>query len=415
MIIKKVTPETEYLADFTSAVAFEYGTDYIKSKEESEKRLSEPEPEKRAEDNHEPKAVRWGAFTDDMSECMATVWSTPYTVRFDRRTILMGGIGGVACLPHHRDKGAVKAIMREMLADDYRRGITYDYLYPFSRAYYRQYGFENAVERRTYEIPFDALRALIREKAAGSFYMIRPDMDYSVLDTVSARAFQEINLSTCWLRPSQTLKKSGGADKMNYIYVYADEAGTPRGYVAFTGRNGVMNCVNDFGHPAGFVFDGADTLRQMLRFCARMFSSRYNTLKITLPGYVRIETIIPEMNSVSASVDTQGMIRIINLDSVLRSMLYKGSGEITISVDDPVIKENSGCRLIKWRDDKFVSAELFGSEPDIECGIGELSLLTSGAVRTEEIRWLSGVKVNNPYADLSGIFYFKESYVTSLF
>ena len=414
MIIKKITPDTEYLADFVSAVAFEYNTDFVKSRDEAK----ELQPESGGgvqDESPADKAVRWGAFTDDMSECMATVWSTPFPVRFGHRMVFMGGIGGVSCLPHYRDKGAIKAIMKEMLRDDFKRGLTIDYLYPFSRAYYRQYGFENAVERRVYSISFSAISALVKKPAVGRFYMIRPDMDYSVLDAVYARAYQETNLSTCWLKPSENLKKSGGADKMRYIYVYEDESGVPRGYIAFTGEDGTMNCVNGFGHPAGFVFDNSETLVQLLRFCARMFTSRYNSLKISIPGYVRPEALIPEMNNVSVKVDTQGMIRIVSVERAFENILYKGSGEVTVRAYDPVIEENTGCWNVKWSGGKLVSVSRTDSDPDIECDIAALSVITAGAVRTEEMRWLPNLKINNPDKDLSGIFYYKESFVTSLF
>lgn len=414
MIIQQITPKTAYLADFVSAVAFEYPTDFMKSKAEAEEAEISSDPAEK-KDSGEISAARWGTFTDDMSECMATVWSTPYRVRFDHNVALLGGIGGVSCLPHHRDKGAVKAIMYAALKDDYRRGITLDYLYPFSRAYYRQFGFENAVERRVYDISFSAISALTKRPAQGSFEMVRPDSDYYEIDVIAARAWEETNLSTCWLEPSKTLKRSGGADKKTYIYIYRSEDGVARGYIAFTGHDGKMNCINDFGHPAGFVFDTADTLVQMLRFCARMFTSRYDSLKISLPGYIRPEALIPEMNSVSVSVDTQGMARIINVRQIFEKILYRGNGEIRISVSDPLIEENDGSWHIVWKDCKPVSVEKSDEGPaDVECGIGALSVMSVGAVDTAAIRWLPGVKINGS-PDLGGIFYPRESFITSLF
>ncbi|MCR5262360.1 MAG: GNAT family N-acetyltransferase [Clostridiales bacterium] len=421
MIIKQITPETEYLANFTSAVAFEGVTDFVKSKEEAlaamkqaENAEADKDESENAGEDKDPTAARWGAFTDDMSECMATLWSTPFRVRFDHNVVFLGGIGGVSCLPHHREKGAVKAVMAAALKEDFRRGYAIDYLYPFSRAYYRQYGFENAVERRVYNIDFSAISALTKQPAVGTFEMVRPDSDYFELDVIASRAWEETNLSTCWLKPGESLKRSGGADKKFYIYIYRTDDGVGRGYIAFTGEDGLMNCVNDFGHPAGFVFDTADTFVQLLRFCARMFTSRYNSLKISIPGYVRPEALIPEMNNVSVRVDTQGMARIIDVRQVFEKLLYKGDGEVRVGVSDKLIDENNGIWHVVWKCGKPMTVEKTTDEPDIECGIGPLSVMAIGAVGTAAIRWLPGVKINGS-PDLSGIFYSKESFVTSLF
>ena len=78
---------------------------------------------------------------------MSTVYVTDYRVQFDGGRYKMGGIGGVASLPQYRRAGGIRACFQKALPILYREGYVFSYLYPFSTAYYRKFGYESCVQR----------------------------------------------------------------------------------------------------------------------------------------------------------------------------------------------------------------------------------------------------------------------------
>ena len=89
----------------------------------------------------------WAAFDEESGEMMSTVYVTDYRVQFDGGRYKMGGIGGVASLPQYRRAGGIRACFQKALPILYREGYVFSYLYPFSTAYYRKFGYESCVQR----------------------------------------------------------------------------------------------------------------------------------------------------------------------------------------------------------------------------------------------------------------------------
>lgn len=83
----------------------------------------------------------WAAFDEESGEMMSTVYVTDYRVQFDGDRYKMGGIGGVASLPQYRRAGGIRACFQKALPILYREGYVFSYLYPFSTAYYRKFGY----------------------------------------------------------------------------------------------------------------------------------------------------------------------------------------------------------------------------------------------------------------------------------
>lgn len=112
----------------------------------------------------------WAAFDEESGEMMSTVYVTDYRVQFDGDRYKMGGIGGVASLPQYRRAGGIRACFQKALPILYREGYVFSYLYPFSTAYYRKFGYESCVQR--YLAVLD-LRQLRPAEFSGSFRLAR--------------------------------------------------------------------------------------------------------------------------------------------------------------------------------------------------------------------------------------------------
>lgn len=125
MIIRKTRPEEGKRVNTLFAIAFE--------------QPMENGP------GEKPGVTNWGAFEEDTM--FSTFAVTDFTQFFDGNQVKMGGIGGVATLPSHRRKGGIRGIFQAALTDMYENGCDFSYLYPFSTAYYRKFGYENCVNR----------------------------------------------------------------------------------------------------------------------------------------------------------------------------------------------------------------------------------------------------------------------------
>ena len=133
MIVRKIKPEEVLRANELFAIAFEQPMD----------REAAAKPDN--ENVH-----RWAAFDESSGEMMSSFIINDYTVRFDGHACKMGGIGGVATLPQYRRRGGIRGCFQEALPDMYASGYDLSYLYPFSTAYYRKFGYEcgRSEERR---------------------------------------------------------------------------------------------------------------------------------------------------------------------------------------------------------------------------------------------------------------------------
>ena len=135
MIIRKTRPEEGKRVNTLFAIAFE--------------QPMENGP------GEEPGVTNWGAFEGETM--FSTFAVTDFTQFFDGNRVKMGGIGGVATLPSHRRKGGIRSIFQAALTDMYENGYEISYLYPFSTAYYRKFGYENCVNRQNVTVDLGLL------------------------------------------------------------------------------------------------------------------------------------------------------------------------------------------------------------------------------------------------------------------
>ncbi len=65
----------------------------------------------------------------------------------------MGGVGGVSTLPPLPEKGRHPRLHAKRFSEHVSGGLCLSFLYPFSTAYYRQFGFENGAACQTWTLP----------------------------------------------------------------------------------------------------------------------------------------------------------------------------------------------------------------------------------------------------------------------
>ena len=355
MSVRKTTPEEARRVNELFAICFE--TPYTNCP-------ADPENDD---------GTHWAAF-DDNGEMMSTFTISDYTIRFDGNRCKMGGIGGVATLPQYRRRGGIRACFREALPDMYRSGYDFSYLYPFSTAYYRKFGYENCVRKYFWTVDLSLLKL---PKGDGSFRLAekgRPmTEEIQKIDKTWESAFNMMVLHKA--EDYDWAEKCDPAVKQEFTYVCFDAAGTPNAYTTFRlanepdGRNLVCSrfC---FGDKAGF--------EELMRLFQSL-ASDHRFVKFTTPAIPALQYFMPEWSLGAArwSIQPAGMVRVVNVCSVLEKARYSGSGSVCLEVRDDQIPENNGSFTVTFAEGRAVRVER-GGEPDAIMTIPTFSALIAG-------------------------------------
>ena len=322
---------------------------------------------------------------------MSTVYVTDYRVQFDGGRYKMGGIGGVASLPQYRRAGGIRACFQKALPILYREGYVFSYLYPFSTAYYRKFGYESCVQR--YLAVLD-LRQPRPAEFSGSFRL--------------ARGGDMLLPAIRWLL------SAAPASKQEFIYAAFSAAGEPLGYAAFkkqdepNGRNLVCSRLR---------FSGKDGFAALMHLFSR-FASDHRFVKFPLPCCTAMQYLLPEwsLGAVRWELQSAGMVRVVNAEAALRAARYLGGGSATLRLHDAQIEENNACFAVQFENGRAISVSRSDTQPDAELEISTFSALLCGVCDFSEARqYFPGLEVFHESAPLDRVFFRKPLYIEDYF
>lgn len=393
-MIRKLTPEEVTRAQELFAIAFE-------------------QPMERPAEPDDSGLHRWAAFDDDTGEMMSTLSVTDFDFNFDGHACRMGGIGGVASLPQFRRKGGIRECFHAMLPDLYAGGYDFSYLYPFSTGYYRKFGYECCVQK--YHAVVD-LGLLAPPKTDGTLRLAEgggPMTD--AIRAVDAVWEHRYNMMVLHREEDyEWTQKQDPAVKQEFTYVYFAADGTPKAYTTFTkadqsdGRNLVCR---------RFFFTDKEGFAGLMGLF-KSLSSDHRLVKSTLPAQTAMQYLMPEwsMGAVTWSIQPAGMVRVVNVENVLKKAAYIGDGDLVLQIRDPQIRENDGRFAVRFAGGRALSVEETRAEPDAVLSISAFSALISGVCDfPDAASWLNGVEVHRPTEALSQVFYRKPMMIADYF
>lgn len=355
----------------------------------------------------------WAAFEPETGEMMSTLTVTDFQIQFDGHPCKMGGIGGVATLPAYRRRGGIREIFREALPDMYRNGFDFSYLYPFSTGYYRKFGYENCVRKLAVTLDLGLLKA---RRTEGKLAMAEPGHDLSAavrtIETAWERQYNMMVLHRA--EDAEWAAQAQPAVKQQFCYVYFAPDGTPKAYTRFRlelqsdGRNLVCDRFFFLDREG---FDGLMGLFQSM-------ASDHRYVKFQLPADPAMAYLMPEWSLGAAgwTVAPAGMVRVVNVQSVLEKAKYLGSGEAAMEITDPQIPENTGVFHVVFRDGQAVTVEKTTEAPEVSMPISAFSALLSGVCAWEQAAaWMPEVTVHKNDPALAGVFYRKPLFLADYF
>ena len=404
MIVRKIRRNELKRCQELSALCFEYSMGKSKLTPEEYARSVIENP-RSLEDVHWDN--RWAAFEDDGETMIATFVVIPWRAGFDGHETVMGGIGGVATLPHRRMSGAIRRCFEAALPDMHRSGMVLSYLYPFSNAFYRRFGYELACDAVNWRL---RLEGMPMPKLQGTWHLCEPGNNrLADIRAVSRVRQQRYNCMVIageteylWLEDNPCVTKE-------HTYVYYDRHGEPRSYLSVPALPGKdLAC-------SRFVFNDREGFLGLLALLKR-FAADHSHASMLLPSDVDLRGLLPEfsLGSVERTVVQYGMARVINVEAALGMAKARGSGTLRIAVSDDQIAENNGVFEVRYEPGAANVVRRVCTAPDVEANIRDFSRLLLGCCDPDP-EWLPELKVNCPGEAVAALFYRKPVFITEKF
>lgn len=392
-----------------SAICF----DYPYRKEEEEKRPEDGQAQKKKEQDPAEKNRQYGAFTPQ-NEMMASMAAIPLSFYYEGQAVSGYGVGNVCTYPHHRKKGAIRAMFEQMLTDAYREGCMLSYLYPFSEAFYGRFGYCRMDHSLRYTLD---LQGIPVKKWTGTFALYEEGAE-EVL-TACKEAYEafacRFNLMVKRREEDWSILTDAKASLNNhYLYLYRDQNGKPAGYIVFWRKEDDLTCRE-------FIFRDYETLGDMLAFM-KGYAADYRHIRFHAPAVLRLDSMCTDYSTYPAKIEKamNGMVRVVNVREALSCAAYRGSGQIRIQVKDMLIAENDGIFSVDFADGRarkvnMVPAGEEGQEPwDVSMDIASFSAAIMGDYDTADFGYLPRVQVQNE-AVCGQVFYRKPSFINNFF
>ena len=408
MIVRKIKSQELKRTLELFAIAFEFSNDMEKSAEEVFEEISN-NPKSREDAFW---GERWAAFEDDDQTMMSYFIAQPFPVHFDGNTYRMTGIGGVATLPQYRRNGGIRGCFEAALPSMYQDGIAFSYLYPFSTVYYRRFGYEVGCEKMQYHVRLSFMK---RFDVSGNSSLVEPgNLMLSEIQQIY-RAWQDkynmmiVNedYEYAWVGKSNPVKNQ------EFTYVYKSGTGVPMGYMTVKqvqqadGRN--LECTR-------LCVTCAEGLKGLFNVLLAL-GSDHDCVTLTLPVDMDMSLFFPEWSCGASSICKYyaGMVRVVNVETVLKGARYIGSGTILLSISDQQIKENNGVFEIVFQDGKALTVKKVDADADVSMGINEFSRLIIGTGDIHSLEFMDHVTIHKNAEKLKQIFYRKPNMIVEYF
>jgi len=408
MIVRKIKPDEVKRTDVLFAIAFECEMDNTNTEEKDyEETTSDP---KSRDDKY--LGERWAAYQDDNQTMMSYFVAKPYPILFDQQHCTMIGIGGVSTLPQYRRMGGIRGCFEAALPAMYENGVAFSYLYPFSTAYYRKFGYEMCCERLRYQIKLSAIRPF---SVAGNCFLV--DQEHLMLEDIKQvyevwqnkynLMVENEDFEYAWVLSSNPAKDQ------RFTYVYKSESGVPKGFMTFFKENDTnernLKCSRFFFTD----IEGFQGLMNLLYTCA----SDHLYVIFELPTDQVITPLIPEWSMGAGKCEKLfcGMVRVVDVAQVLRMAKYRGDGTLVIQIDDAFIPQNNKSFCVNFRDNAARSVDITDAPADISLGIGDFSRLIVGVCDISALDLMESVHIRASIEKISKVFYQKPNLLTEYF
>lgn len=357
----------------------------------------------------EPPAPYIGHF-DGEGNLTACMELPEYKIRYEGGWARMTGIAGVASLPECRFGGAVRQLVQFAFQRMRQSGALFSALYPFSHAFYRQFGFELCQFSAEYEIPAEALAPF---RCMAGVRMVQPGAPLDALKAVFSARFSEFNLAI--EREDRRWRGILGRDPYKErIYAYLlEECGAPIAYVVLSPED---DGPGKIGNVREIAFAQPRALAQAFGFLYRL-SAQYGKFRMYMPG-VPLASLLGESYALRGNLHSphgQPMARAIDVRGALERKRHFDGARYSLRVRDEMIPENDGLFSVECEAGRVRVAQAGGIEPDLTADVRTMTQLLLGFSSIDDALYREDVCVSGNLETLRRVFVRRPVYLTEHF
>ena len=409
MIIRRIKPEELKRRWQLCGASYLYPMEERAKSAQEIFELARDNPKCRQEEHWE---MNWAAFLDDDKTMVGAVTGIPYEVNFDGQKAAMVGIGGVATLAPYRHEGAIRGCFEMLLPEIYAQGAVFSYLYPFSTAYYRKFGYELACDKVKWRLRLSTCK---KHPVSGGCVLVEPGMG-------TEAALREID--SAWLRRYNMMVHEGRFEyneqaerdpfaTAQYTYLYRSGDGTPKAYFTWKLRKGEHEREVDVSR---MVFTDSEGFYGLLNLMLAMVADQSHA-EFILPEDVDLSALLPEwaMWTVDRKLVQAGMVRVVNAEAALGLCKARGEGRFVLELSDEQIAQNNGRFEIIYGGGRVQSVLRTDKTPDIAMGVAAFSRMIAGRCDLDAYPGLPDVRILGNAEAAAGVFYKKPMYIHTFF
>jgi predicted acetyltransferase len=326
----------------------------------------------------------YGLFGED-GRLLSALALLPLEAWIQGRKFAMGGIAGVASWPDARRQGGVNRLLLHAFEEMRRQGQSLSMLHPFEFAFYRKYGYELTIERKSYTLEKRHLPA--RQETPGSVRIVPKEI--GILDPVYqayASRYDGMLVRDARWWDLRVLSKPGLAA------VYYNDARQPEGYLLYEVADRTMK-VHDWAALT-------EAARVALWSYVGNHDSMIDRLTVTVPADDGLPFLVPDPRF-KQELEPYFMSRIVDMEAFVRQYPFAAGErmeEIGLRIADAHAPWNQGDFRLRIGPDGTGQLEPWvdaGAMIDVglSCDIGALTALLVGgrsAVFLHEIERMSG-------------------------
>lgn len=340
--------------------------------------------------SHELTGEVFGAFLDDGETLAAKIHPITYLSNYCGKYLPSVGIGGVATLPEYRRSGCIREIFHEIFRIAPERGWATSYLYPFSYSYYRKFGYERVIRRKTIRFPVSVLGFADRNTDAVLYDNTGRLGDILL---IYGRYAEKYNMM--FPRDENTRAYSAEPHKSKkWTYIWYEKSGAPSSLATVKVESGCL-------HVTEIAYADKSGLYGILGFL-RMFEGQVHEVYFTdLPEDSELDFIADNYSECRYELQNSAQGRVLLVETLLAQNNYPDEpGHFRLFADD-TLEYNRGTYEVEYAGGKSSVKKISGREFDLSAEIPALSRIMLGCdvFDASNAAYLPGIRLNNSAED----------------
>ncbi len=271
----------------------------------------------------------------------------PFTIRLNGGPIGAAGITAVGAYPEFRRQGLLRRVMEHGLAEQRERGQSLAILWASFAAIYQRFGYGLAATRLVYD--FDPRLVPMRENPplTGSVGLVPNDQALDVIKPLYIAYSRPRNLM---LHRAPLYWQVGVLNLQNrpqYVAVYRNGAGEPRGYMVYSTRGDPDEKPGPFQimQVRDFYALDVEAYRSLWAYILRHDLVRQ--VEMMVPRDDPAPDLLLEPRQLRAKTQDGVWLRVVDVERALPQRRYGDHGSLAFEIEDELCTWNAGRFLLE--------------------------------------------------------------------